>query len=92
MNVVVAYPVLLVTAVSGVTRPVEKENVTVSLGSPAPFRVTLAVILDVMLEFAATVEGFDVNVNVPGAIVTFVDFDSPAHVTVTVAVPRVVSG
>ena len=67
-------------------------KVTVSPGSGFPFRVTRAVIVDVMVEPAATVDGLAVNVNVPVAMVMDTDLDVPPEVAVTMAVPVLVPG
>jgi len=67
-------------------------NVTISPGTDLPLAVTSAVIVDVMGEFIAKVEGVAVNFRIIGAMVTDVDLDEASKVAVIMAVPAVVPG
>ncbi len=67
-------------------------NCTVSPWSGFPFKVTREVIVEVIVEPAATIVGFAVSVSVPSAIVTFIDLETVPQEAVTVATPRLVPG
>ena len=62
-------------------------KVTVSPGSGFPFRVTRAVIVDVMVEPAATVDGLAESSSVPEATVMGVVWVWVAQLAVTIVLP-----
>lgn len=68
------------------------EKVTCSPVSGFPLKVTRAVTVEVMVEFAAIVPGFAEIIRVPEVMVTVVDLDMSSHVAVMLAVPVVNSG
>ena len=77
----------MVTIVVGETVPSDVENLTVSPESGFVPSITRAVTLDVMVEFAATVDGTAESVKVPDETVMVVCWVRVPHAAVTVAVP-----
>ena len=67
-------------------------KVTVSPGNALLFRVIRAVIVEVIVEFAATVDGLAESERIPVAIDTDTDLDVPCAVAVINAVPSVNPG
>jgi len=94
VKVMYAYPCALVVAVveERLPRVGVAEKVTVSPESGFPFKVTRAVIVEVMVDPAATVDGFAEMDKVPEAIVTETDLETPPQVAVVTAVPVVDPG